>query len=513
MSPFLRTDRVMRYAGVALFVVLTALLYWPTMKWLANIWRYDKEYSHGILVPAVALYLVWRKREYLATMPAKPETISGCAVIGASALLFLAGRSGGFILAEAMSLLLLFPGIILLVWGWQRLRVLAMPLIYLQFMVPWIEEFVDRIHVPFQLFSAWLGCLLITATGIPVYLDGRYISLPNIVLEVAKECSGVRYLTTVIALGLPLTYLTQTKWKRAIAVLASGVLITIVVNGFRIALAGNMAYRYSPELLHGPLHIFQGWFVAQVGFVALVLVNWRVARRSEPGAPVLCDAWRTSFGVGVPSDPGFSDGRARKLAVLVYIGGILALSHWHIDPVAIPREAGGRPLPRAFAGWEGKDRAWIRGNEFFPGVDHQVARVYSDGDGRELYFYSGYFGVQRQGKSIMNFRAHLLTESAVSMDTGLPRGPKRIESSELVIDGVRYRIYYWYWLRSRYLSGRYPMKAWTIVDALLHHRNDATVYMVAQPVKTHDAPADWPAVKGFVEGAAGALEAAPVKQR
>jgi len=331
-------------------------------------------------------------------------------------------------------------------------------------------------------------------------------------LEVAKECSGVRYLTSVIALGLPLTYLTQTKWRRAVAVLASGVLITIVVNGFRIALAGNMAYRYTPEFLHGPMHIFQGWFVAQVGFLALVLINWRVARRSEPGAPVLCDAWRNSFGVGLPSDGRFLDGRGRKVAVLLYIGVILALSHWHIDPVAVPREAGGRLLPPMFAGWAGKDHAWIRGNEFFPGVDQQVARKYTDGSGRELYFYSGFFGVQRQGKSIINFHAHPLMETAVSLDSGLSRGPKRIEASELVINGVQYRIYYWYRLRSRYLSGRYPMKAWTILDALFHHRNDGTVYLVAHPFRKQDASADWAAVKGFVESAADVLEASPMKR-
>ncbi|MBI5575484.1 MAG: archaeosortase/exosortase family protein, partial [Deltaproteobacteria bacterium] len=46
----------------------------------------------------------------------------------------------------SLSLLILLPGMILFVWGWEYLKPLALPLAYLQFMIPWMDEFINRLH-------------------------------------------------------------------------------------------------------------------------------------------------------------------------------------------------------------------------------------------------------------------------------------------------------------------------------------------------------------------------------
>lgn len=493
-------------AGTVMFIVSFVLIYWATFAWLVHIWRYDKEYSHGFLVPVVSIYLTWRKREYLLTRLAKPQTIAGGGIILASILLFFAGRAGAFVLAEAVSFLLLLPGIVLFIWGWERLKVLAMPLLYLQFMVPWAEEIIERIHPPFQYMSAWLGVLLLKATNVPILLDGKYIYLPNITLEVARECSGVRFLTSVIALGLPLVYLTQTKWKRAVPVLIFGVLITILVNGLRIALAGTMAYRYTPGLLHGPFHIFQGWFVAQVGFLALIFINWVVSKRSEPGACILCDRWKSSAWKDASSVPARKEGGKEKTAVLLFLYVIAAITYWRIDPVPVPLNPSGNYFPEVIGEWKGKDFDWIHGKEYFPGVDFQVTRRYADGKGSEIYYYYGYFEFQKEGKSVVSFHSNLLHETASIFDSDLKNGPPRIESSEIAINGIKYKVFSWYRLRSRYLIGRYSMKLWTIWDSLVYRRNNAAVFLVAVPVAKMKNSGDWGQTRLFVESVGNFLE-------
>lgn len=486
-----------KVAATALFLVAVGLIYWPTFVWLVQIWLNDKEYSHGFLVPLVSLYLVWRKWEYLKTRPGEPSRLVGGGIVLASGLLFLAGRSGAFILAEALSFLVLLPGLVLFIWGWERLRVLAMPLFYLQFMVPWTEEVIERIHPPFQDVSALLGVALLKVTGVPVLLDGRYIHLPSITLEVARECSGIGFLLSVIALGLPLVYLTQTRWRRAVAVILIGALSTILVNGLRIALVGTTVYRFSAELLHGPFHVFQGWFVAQVGFVALVVVNWRVSRRSEPGAPVLCDRWRLSTRPG-PILDGRSNGNER-MATVVFAWAVVVLTYWYAVPVRVPLENAGKALPEVVGEWKGKNSNWIRGDQYFPGVDYQVARHYSDGNDSDIYFYLGYFELQKHGKSVVSFHANALREDSVTLDSDLAKGPSRVAFCRVTVNGVKYNVYYWYRLRSQYLAGRYAMKAWTIWHSLFHRRNNAAVYIVATPIRKGSNSGSWHDVRGFVE--------------
>lgn len=502
--------RLERYAGMAMLALVVGLAYKGTFAWLAHIWWTDKEHSHGFLVPLISVYLIWRTRLFLASRKAKPQAIIGGGIVLFAVVLLAAGRAGGVVLAEAVSFLVLLPGLALFVWGWETLMAIALPLAYLQFMVPWTEEFVDWAHHPFQLFSAWLGAALMRAAGVPAYLDGLYISLPNLTLEVARECSGVRFLTSVIALGLPLVYVTQTRWSRALGVLLSGVVITILANSLRIALGGTMAYRYSPALLHGPLHVLQGWFAAQIGFVALVFVNWLVARRSEAGSTVLSDSWK-SVGRAEPSAGApANDSRMPRAAAFAFLCAIFLVAGWYAEPVPVPRERASRPIPGVIGRWRGSDQNWIRGEEYFPGADFHVARRYADGNGSEIFFYSGYFSVQRHGKSVVSFRERPLHIAAVQLETRLTRGPGRIESTEVAIGGRQFKVFLWYRLGSRYVTGRYAMKAWTTWDSLLHRRNNAAVYIVAIPIPGRGHPGDWEDAKSFSEFLIDIVEVSPV---
>src|SRR4051812_293133 len=40
--------------------------YWTTLGELAHRWTHDPQYSHGYLVPAFSLFLLWHRRSHLA---------------------------------------------------------------------------------------------------------------------------------------------------------------------------------------------------------------------------------------------------------------------------------------------------------------------------------------------------------------------------------------------------------------------------------------------------------------
>lgn len=466
-----------------LLVLVGVILYHPTFAWLFKIWWSDREYSHGFIIPLVTLFLVWKKYPFLKNLTPKPAWMAGLLVIVTSGIFLLFGRAGGFTLAEAISLILLFPGIILFVWGWDHLKALALPIAYLQFMVPWTEEFISRIHWPFQLLSANLGVWLLKVFGFSVYQEDKYIQLPMAMLEVAQECSGVKFLTSVIALGIPLVYITQRSWWRGIGVVLSGVVITILANGVRVFLAGVMVNRYGPAMLHGPSHIFQGWFVAQVGFIALFLINWAVLKIPSRPGPKLYERWKGTYpDTSVVSVQSHCHRQVLVLSLfLIGMGGYL---HLFGHPIPVQPKRTLFELPTEMGQWKGSNSAWLNGERYFPKADMEVVRTYRNNEGREVHLYIGYFETQRQGKSLVSHRMNAIRENAQEVPSNLGKdGPPFLNRSFPNIDKKKYAAIFWYRFPSMNMTGRYKVKIKTIVDAVIHRKNNGAIILMAVPIQ------------------------------
>jgi EpsI family protein len=505
-SPADKLRLILPLAGLG---VALGLLYYPTFKWLVTqVWWRDKEYSHGFLVPFIAAYLAWVRRDYLASLAARPAPLAGGAVILFSAALLFTGHAGAFTLAESVSFLLVLPGIVLFLWGWTHLKAVALPLAYLQFMVPWMEEFIDRIHWPFQLLSAKIGVGVLRAFGYPVFHNGQYIALPAITLEVARECSGLRFLMAIVALGIPLVYLTQRTWKRAIAVILSAVAIAILANGLRVALAGISATYYGEEMLHGPWHMFQGWFVSQVGIVVLFIFDWLAARKSD-GRPKLYQ--RLAMRATAPGRTAPS--RRRVALILVFLFGVGIWLQFFAATTPVPLK---RPLayfPAEIGAWYGASSQWFAGNEAYPGASAELSRVYRNAAGKPVYLYIGYFEVQRPGRTMINSRAGnplraAATQRSLPLDVGTrdALGLRNINVSFPTLRGTPYAAVYWYRFPSGAVSGRYRAKLIGLLHATLRRHDNAAVIVLAQPLDrgvTQDAAVA--ELLAFARGATPAL--------
>src|SRR5262249_10646509 len=107
--------------------------------------------------------------------------------------------------------------------------------------------------------------------------------LPQLTLEVAEMCSGIRFMISVLAVGIPLAQLTQrTRWRK-VAVVLVAIAVGILANGLRVALIGVLVY-HGWEVIKGPFHVLQAMFVAWIGFVALFVGAWLLGRESHPAS-------------------------------------------------------------------------------------------------------------------------------------------------------------------------------------------------------------------------------------
>ena len=112
------------------------------------------EYSHGYLIPFIALFLVWQKRrDLLALSPRGAWT--GALVVAGALIMGLLGNYGTIYVVIQYAFLAAIVGVVLAMLGWPGLWLVWVPLAYLAFMVPLPDFLYGRINAELQLIVGW----------------------------------------------------------------------------------------------------------------------------------------------------------------------------------------------------------------------------------------------------------------------------------------------------------------------------------------------------------------------
>jgi exosortase len=276
--------------GVLAASLVTAgigLAYWRVLGSLVNAWEVDGNYSHGFLIVPLALYFVWERRQGLTSAETKPSWF-GLAVLAGGIAILLAGLLGSELFLSRVSIIVVLAGIVLFLFGWRQLRLLAFPLGFLLLMIPLPAIVFNRIAFPLQLIASRFGETVISAANIPVLREGNVLILANTSLEVAEACSGIRSLVSLITLALLYGYFTDRRLWVRLAIVAMAVPVAIVANGLRVAGTGIAAHYIGPDAAQGFFHEFSGWVVFVVAFLLLLAIQRLIVRlapaRPAPGA-------------------------------------------------------------------------------------------------------------------------------------------------------------------------------------------------------------------------------------
>jgi exosortase len=273
-----RKQIVSTLAPLVIFTVAFWVLYHQTIADLIYDWSNDDNYSHGFLIPFIAGYMVWHQRDRLSKIEKKPNNW-GALVIAFGVLLFLVGNIGAELFVMRFSMIVIVAGSVLFLWGWPILKAVGVPVAYLIFMIPIPAIIWNKIAFPLQLFAAKITAEVIGLIGIPILREGNVLHLANTSLEVVDACSGLRSLTSLLALSGAFAYLADlsknyNKWL----LFLSAVPIAILVNIFRLTTTAIMARWMGAEAAQGFLHDASGILVFVVAFVLLFGVFWLIKR-------------------------------------------------------------------------------------------------------------------------------------------------------------------------------------------------------------------------------------------
>ena len=264
-------DRKDLYLWVILLLIGIGIVYWPIILPMVRDWASDDNYSHGFLVPLIAGYLTFMRKDDLADATVRPAN-AGLVLFMFGIFMLLLGWLSTEYFTMRSSLVIIIAGGVLYLLGWEIFKILLAPLCYLLLMVPIPYIVYDAAAFPLKLLVTKVSVLSMKALGIVVLQEGNILMFPNITLEVADACSGLRSIMSLLALGTAYAFVLHCKpWDRVVLILST-LPIAVLTNCLRVIATGILAQYYGAAAAEGFFHEFAGLFVfgvAVVMFVAL----------------------------------------------------------------------------------------------------------------------------------------------------------------------------------------------------------------------------------------------------
>lgn len=269
--------------GVAVVLLAFAPILWALARHAAG----SDLHSHILLIPFISGYLLYLQRDTLPKVFRSSSILGGivaCVGIVALAVIYLPGSTlsvmseNDRLAVQTLACLLFIVAVLFFFLGRAWLRAALFPVAFLIFMIPMPDAMATGLERASVLASAEAAELFFSISGTPFLRDGVIFQLPNIVIQVAQECSGIRsswvlFITSLVSVQMFL----RTPWRRAVLV-AFIIPLGILRNGFRIAVIGLLCVNYGPEMIHSMIHKKGGPLFFALSLVPLFGLLWWLRR-------------------------------------------------------------------------------------------------------------------------------------------------------------------------------------------------------------------------------------------
>jgi exosortase len=175
--------------------------YWATIQKLVAQWLRSDDYSYGLLIVPIVIYLIWQKRTELKTVNLNSDW-RALPVVFFAILVCVVGELGSELFTIRVSMLIFVIGLIWFIYGFKVLKVLRFPLAFLFLMLP-LPGFIYRnLTFPLQIFSSIWSVKILHRLGISAYREGNVIDIGYTQLQVVDACNGLRYILPLFTLGI-----------------------------------------------------------------------------------------------------------------------------------------------------------------------------------------------------------------------------------------------------------------------------------------------------------------------
>lgn len=266
-----------RVAATGVLFALTLWMFRDLLQSCAERWMTEPQYSHGFVIPVIAIWLGFSRRHRLSAGQARSHA-PGLVLIVICCLCHQAATWFYVEALDAIGFLFALSGICLLIWGRRFFATMWPAVLFTGFMLPLPFQLERTLSGPLQMLGASESAWFIQTLGIPAIAQGNTILMGDVRLGVAEACSGLRMLMVFFAISAAAVVLSKrARWEKVL-ILVSAIPIALISNVARIV-ATAAAFRYAGrETADFIFHDLSGWlmmpFAMLLLYLELKLLDW-----------------------------------------------------------------------------------------------------------------------------------------------------------------------------------------------------------------------------------------------
>lgn len=477
--PNVAHDRVThKNIGILLTVAVITLvlaIYHETAWSIVSIWIRSETYAHGFLIIPFSLYMIWDRRETLKSIPHQPDYLPLLLLTGLG-FFWLLATLASVMIVQQYALVAMLPIIVWAILGRQFFVATIFPLTYLLFAVP----FGDSLIPPLIDFTADFTVGALQLTGIPVYREGSFFSIPSGNWSVVEACSGVRYLIASVTLGTLYAYLTYHSLGRRIIFILLSIIVPIIANGLRAYLIVMTGHLSDMTLAVGVDHLIYGWIF--FGIVMLLLFwagsFWR--EDQQPVKPAAHTRPADSFAPNTSSKAAFG-----IAGLIIVITAIWPLYARQISTSLDQQSSPVLDIADHFDEWQHATTPWLDWKPAYVGTPVQYVGHFSN-QGQRVSVYVTYYRNQQQGNELINYGNTLIDGSSNWINVSSSREDIAVGDTKLAVIQNQLRTptdklltWRWWWLGDHETSNPYLAKFLMAINQLLGQGDDGAEIIIA----------------------------------
>jgi exosortase A len=423
-------------------VIGNFVVYAETWRSLILTWVTIETYYYGLLVPLASAVLVWRVRGALLQLVPQPA-LSGVVAVGICIVAWVLGELSTVQVIKQAAVIGLIQATALAIFGNAILRLLVFPCLYLFLAVP-VGEFLLPTLIS---WTAGVSVAMLELLGVPVYLDGPFIRIPEGDFHVVKACSGIRYLLSSVTLGAVFAYLGFRSNIRRLLFMGVCVIVPVVANWIRATLIIMIGHWSEMQYAAGIDHLVYGWLFFGIVMWIVFLIGSRFS-----------DAEIAMQGSAVPSLPRRQSNRnglwITSTAALIILAlpageaasGIMRARH----AIDVAESAAAAALPDGVSGWirthDAQDN-W----RFVSNGARRVIRADYEKDMTTVSVLAVIYGIERQDAELVAETNSVYDPLAWwPLSTGIRRievGREPISVREVIVSNASEQRLIWWWYR------------------------------------------------------------------
>ncbi len=283
LPDFLQSNekKITPYLIGALLLAAFLWSYWPGLNDIWKIWQSSDEYSSGVLVPFLAVYILWSRRHLISQVRIKPSVWGLFAFAVAQGIRFF-GLFFMYSSAERLSIVLSIASLVLLLFGWAFLRKVSTILLFLCLMLPWPNRVQAVVAQPLQHWATSSAVFCLETIGYDVVREGNIIHLGETTVAVAEACNGLRMVTAFFVISGMVVLLINRAWWEKWLVLVSCLPIALLCNTIRLVITAIAFTMLKGEYWERMFHDFGGYAMMPLALGLIVAELWLLTKLTTP---------------------------------------------------------------------------------------------------------------------------------------------------------------------------------------------------------------------------------------